>query len=105
VLHTRSYLSLKHSDRGSCRSIQQSCGPINGGPNATTVGVYKLPSLTSYTPLEEPDTNEIGIEISNSLGQDVDFYVKIHKQKQCTIVDEDITITLHMYILLSSVLN
>ena len=74
--HAGSQSSLKHSDRGSCGSIPVSFGPVNGGPRVTATGVCMLPSLASFTPFEEIHTTDVGFDMSNSRGQEVDSPVK-----------------------------
>ena len=93
VKHARSQSSLKHSDRGSYGSIPVSFGPVNGGPRMTTTKVCRLPSLANFTPSEELHATDIGFDISNSRGQEVDSPIKNRGMQVRATVNEDGTLT------------
>lgn len=85
--------------------MQRSCGPINREPSGTLPEVCRLPSFASYTPSEEPDTAEIGVEISNAPMQEVDSPVKNHRLKRSAVVEDSVTVTPGMYIVFKKTFN
>ena len=59
----------------------------------TATRMCMLPSLTSFTPFEEPHTTDIGFDISNSPGQEVDSLVKNRGMQVRATVNEDGIVT------------